>query len=60
MKTLFKLLGATLLATGFCACESELPSREPGFGEKLQRGIRGQGSLYTPTPEQDASLNPPR
>jgi len=60
MKALFKLVGATVLAAGLCSCESELPSREPGLGEKLQRGIRGNGSLYIPVPEQDASFNPPR
>jgi hypothetical protein len=55
MKALFKLVSALSLAAGLCSCESELPSREPSAAEKFQRGIIGQGSLYIPAPDQDAS-----
>lgn len=55
MKALLKLVSALSLAAGLCSCESELPSRELGVAEKFQRGISGQGSLYIPSSEQDAS-----
>ena len=60
MKALFKLASAIVLVSGLCSCESEIPSNEPGIGEKFQRGIRGQGTLYVPDQELDASSSPAR
>jgi hypothetical protein len=60
MTALFKLVSAIVLVVGLCSCESDIPSREPGVGEKFQRGIRGQGTLYTPDQEQNNLSMPPR
>jgi hypothetical protein len=60
MKAIFKLVSAIAVVAGLCSCESEIPSRGPGVGEKLQRGIRGQGNLYIPDKEQDVLFAPAR
>lgn len=60
MKALSRLAGAILVLAGLCSCESDIPSREPGIGEKFQRGIRGQGSLYIPEQEQSVFSTPAR
>jgi hypothetical protein len=60
MKAILKVLSAIILVSGLCACESEIPAREPGVGEKLQRGIRGQGTLYVPDKEQESLSFPAR
>lgn len=60
MTALFKLVSAIFLVTGLCSCESDIPSRELGVGEKFQRGIRGQGKLYMPDQKQDALSAPSR
>ena len=41
-------LGLLLLLSG---CESELPESGPRAGDKLRRGLIGQGSLYTSSAE---------
>ncbi len=60
MKALFRLGGAIIVLAGLCSCESDISSREPGIGEKFQRGIRGQGSLYIPEQEQSLISMPAR
>ena len=60
MKALFRLVGAVIVLAGLCSCESDIPSREPGIGDKFQRGIRGQGSLYIPEQEQSPISTPAR
>jgi hypothetical protein len=62
MKVLLRilLLGATL--SGLCACESELPSRGPSLSERVEKGIRGEGSLFIRSKEsgdpRDAFASP--
>ncbi len=54
MKAFLALAAALAVAIGLSACESDIPSHSPGIGEKFQRGIRGQGTLYIPVPDQDS------
>lgn len=44
-------LGTLLFLSG---CETELPEGGPNTGDKLRRGLTGQGTLYIPSAAQDA------
>jgi len=49
MKAFLVLLSATAAGVLFSACESDVapdPANDPG--QKLQRGVTGQGTLYQP------------
>ena len=55
MKVLLALTAAFAVTLLFNACESELPSNSPGIGEKFQKGVMGQGTLYINTPDSASS-----
>lgn len=58
MKALLALAAALAVTLLFSACESEMPSGSQGIGEKFQKGIMGQGTLYIATPDSaSSSLN---
>ncbi|MEK0445880.1 MAG: hypothetical protein RLZZ399_1201 [Verrucomicrobiota bacterium] len=59
MRAVFLFLGAAGLLFSLSGCETELPPHEPSVGAKLQRGIRGEGSLYIPGRESSSVSNTP-
>ena len=51
MKDPFRILLCLLAVAGFCSCESEMPDRGPSLSERIQKGFRGEGTLFIRTKE---------
>ena len=48
MKRCFPALSALFAVLLFASCESDMPPEPSAVPSKLQRGMRGQGTLYQP------------
>lgn len=55
MKACLLPLGA-LAVVLLAGCETDLPPQPSGVPTKLERGIKGQGTLYQPDRSEDAFI----